>query len=187
MQSRFDHTREPVGKIYRDAQIYGEKRVEIGDLSREMTKSLVNDLNDAIRIGRKEFEGRQFYITVAEKRDLMMKNAFIRRLIKTKYRPYPEANTIVFKHVPNTDSTYFCWELPERHHMKNMLACPEIFDPQTLQKLKDWERFRLEKFGFICTENHSWKEDPLYVGDTLISHKETPRISVVSESKHIEC
>ena len=94
-QSRFDPTRQTAGAIYRDAQIHGEKQIITGDMNYELRKSLVDDLNDTVKQGSIDFEGRPFYITVYERRDLQMKNAFIRRLYKTVYRPYPEQDTLV--------------------------------------------------------------------------------------------
>ena len=167
--SRFDPSRQTAGAIYRNAQIHGEKQLITGDMNYELRKSLVDDLNDTVIQGTKDFEGRPFYITVYERRDLQMKNAFIRRLYKTVYRPYPEADTLVFRVVPYTNAIYFCWELPQRAHMLNMLACPDLYDPAELQKFRQWENERLEHFGFIKDEMGNWRDNPLYSGDKLIA------------------
>lgn len=168
-QSKYDPSRKTVGAIYRDAQLYGEKQLITGDMNYELRKSLVDDLNDTIKQGTLDFEGRPFYITVHEKRDLQMPNAFIRRMIKTVYRPYPEDDTLVFRVIPYTNKIYFCWELPHRTNMLNMLACPDIYPEDQLQKFRHWENMRLEHFGFRKDENGNWKENPLYRGDTLVS------------------
>src|SRR5437762_763548 len=118
MKSTFSD-RETVGTIYRDAQINGEKNVIVGDITYELRKSLVEDLNDTIFVGRQEFEERQFYIIVYEKWDYQMQKAFVRRLIKREKRPYPEADTSVYKVIPNEDKVYFCWDLPHRNQMLN--------------------------------------------------------------------
>ena len=166
--SKYDPNRKTVGAIYRDAQFNGEKQIICGDMNYELRKSLVEDLNDTIVQGTKEFEGRQFYITVHEKRDLQMKNAFLRRMIKTVYRPYPEDDTLVFKIVPYTNEVFFCWELPHRTNMLNILSCPDLYDPSDIQKYRHWENMRLEHFGFKKDENGNWIENPFY-NDKLIS------------------
>ena len=168
-QSKDDPTRKTVGAIYRDAQFSGEKQIITGDMNYELRKSLVEDLNETIKQGSIDFEGRPFYITVHEKRDLQMKNAFIRRMIKTVYRPYPEDDTLVFKVNPYSNNVYFCWELPHRTNMLNMLACPDLYDAQILQKYRDWENMRLEVFGFMKNDMGNWIENPLYRGDKIVS------------------
>ena len=168
-QSRFDPSRYSVGKIYRDAQITGEKQIVTGDMNYEMRKSLVDDLNDTIIAGTSEFEGRQFYIQVYEKWDLVMKKALVRKLYKSKYRPYPEADTLVFKIIPYSNQVYFCWQLPQRGHMVNELQCPELYPESQLMQYRHWENDRLEHFGFMKDEEGNWKENPLFSGDILVS------------------
>jgi len=175
-QSKYDPTRKTVGAIYRDAQFNGEKQIITGDMNFEMRKSLVEDLNDTIKQGSIDFEGTPFYITVHEKRDLQMKNAFLRRMIKTKYRPYPEDDTLVFRILPYSNHVYFCWELPHRSNMLNMLACPDIYPADQLQKYRHWEGMRLEHFGFMKNEEGNWTENPSYRGDTLVTN--TPQESL---------
>lgn len=177
-QSKYDPTRKTVGAIYRDAQFNGEKQIITGDMNYELRSSLVVDINDTVKQGSIDFEGRPFYITVHEKRDLQMKNAFLRRMIKTVYRPYPEDDTLVFRVVPAANDVYFCWELPHRSNMLNMLNCPDLYPPEQLQLYRRWENMLLEYFGFMKDEKGDWKENPLYRGDKLISH--TPEASQVS-------
>lgn len=185
-KSRFDPSRENVGKIYRDAQFTGEKQVICGDMNYELRKSLIEDLNDTVKQGTIDFEGRQFYITVYEKRDLQMKNAFIRRMIKTKYRPYPEADTLVFKVIPYSNQIFFCWELPARYEMLNMLNTsdlrPENWQQEQLQTFRDWENMKLENFGFMKNENGDWKENPLYQYDILVSESPDKPKQIVAVS-----
>ncbi len=168
-QSKYDKSRKTVGAIYREAQLKGERQIITGDMNYELRKSLVDDLNDTVKQGCKDFDGRPFYITVHEKRDLQMPNAFIRRMIKTKYRPYPEDDTLVFKVIPYTMEVYFCWELPHRSVMLNMINAQELFDQKDLQKIRRWENMQLEYFGFMKNEEGNWKENPLYSGDELVS------------------
>jgi hypothetical protein len=170
-QSKYDPTRKTVGAIYRDAQFNGEKQIITGDMNYELRKSLVEDLNDTVVQGSVDFEKRPFYITVHEKRDLQMKNAFIRRMLKTIYRPYPEDDTLVFRVIPYTNEIYFCWELPHRSNMLNMLNCPDLFPPEQLQLLRRWENMQLEHFGFKKNQEGNWVENPSYLGDKLVSLK----------------
>lgn len=177
-QSLYDSSRKTVGAIYNDAQRYGEKQVITGDMNYELRKSLAEDLNDTIKQGYIDFGRIPFYITVHEKRDLQMKNSFIRRMIKTPYRPYPEDDTLVFNIIPYTDEVYFCWELPHRTNMINMLNCPDIYDPTILDRFRRWENMQLEYFGFMKDQEGNWKENPLYQGDTLVSIKKPDDCSV---------
>ena len=89
-KSKIDPTRETVGKIYRDAQINGERGVVIGDVNHEIKKDLVVDINEAIEQGTKEMNGQPFYLAIYEKYDLMLKKGLVRIRKITKYRPYPE-------------------------------------------------------------------------------------------------
>ncbi len=171
MRSLIDPSRDTVGTIYRNAQLYGEKQIITGDMNFELRKSLADDINDTVKRGTEEFGGNKFYITVYEKRDLQMKNAFIRRMIKTKYRPYPEADTLVFKVLPYAETVHFCWELPQRAHMINELNNPDLYDSERLYKYRRWENLQLEHFGFVKNDEGNWKENPLYRGDMLISSK----------------
>jgi hypothetical protein len=181
-QSWIDPSRDTIGSIYAKAQIYGEKQLVVGDMNYEMKKSLADDLNDAIKDGTKDFEGRPFYIRVYEKWDLQMKKALLRRMYKMVYRPYPEADSLVFKVIPYANDVYFCWELPARHEMINELGCPELYDSERLQMYRDWENMKLEKFGFIKDDLGNWKEAPNFRGDLKISqhNDRTATVSLAS-------
>ncbi len=168
-QSLIDPTRQTVGAIYRDAQATGEKVLVVGDLNYEMRKSLVEDINDTIFVGNQEYEGRPFYITVYEKWDYQMQKAFVRRLVKTVYRPYPETDTSVYKVIPFTNEVFFCWELPHRNNMLNMLACPDLYDAKDLARYRAWENMQLDQYGFMKDELGNWKENPLYRADKLLT------------------
>lgn len=188
-QSKYDPSRKTVGAIYRDAQFSGEKQIITGDMNYELRKSLVEDINDTVIQGTKDFEGKPFYITVHEKRDLQMKNAFIRRMLKTVYRPYPEDDTLVFRVIPYTASIYFCWELPHRSNMINMLSCPDLYDPEILHKFRQWENMQLENYGFMKNNEGNWVENPMYRGDKLVSNKDqdVKPISVSKTCKELMC
>lgn len=167
--SRIDPTRNTVGSIYRNAQIYGEKQIITGDMNYEMRKSLADDINDTIVSGTKDYEGRPFYIRVYEKWDLQMKKALVRRLYKTVYRPYPESDSLVFKVIPYTNEVYWCWELPARHEMINELNNPDLYDAERLLKYRRWENMQLDHFGFMKDDLGNWKENPHWRGDYLMS------------------
>ncbi len=168
-QSLIDPSRKTAGAIYRDAQINGERGVVIGDVNHEIKKDLVNDINEAIEQGLKsdEFKDKPFYLAIYEKYDLMMKRGLVRIRKITKYRPYPEQDTMVFRVFPNGD-VYFCWELPHRSQMLNILNSPDIFDPDRVSTIRRWENHQLEYFGFTKDDDGNWVENPLYRGDFLM-------------------
>lgn len=166
-QSKIDLTRETAGKIYRDAQINGEKGVVIGDVNHEIKKDLVKDINEAIEQGEKEMGGKPFYLAIYEKYDMMLKRGLVRLRKITKYRPYPEQDTMVF-HVYPGGTVYFCWELPHRSQMMNVLMNPGLYDPEYVQLIKRWENLQLEYFGFKKDAEGNWVENELYRGDYLL-------------------
>lgn len=169
MKSLIDPTRDTVGSIYRDAQINGERGVVIGDVNHEIKKDLVKDINEAIQKGREhpDFAGKAFYLAFYEKYDLMLKKGLVRIPKITKYRPYPEQDTMVFHVYPN-DDVYFCWELPHRTQMMNILMNPTLYPADQVEKLKRWENLQLEYYGFTKDENGNWIENPCYRGDMLL-------------------
>lgn len=166
-KSKIDPTRNTVGSIYRDVQIHGEKGVVIGDVNHEITKDLVKDINEAIEQGSKEMERKPFYLAIYEKYDLMLKKGLVRIRKITKYRPYPEQDMMCFHIYPNGD-IYFCWELPHRSQMMNILMSPDLFDPARVEMIKRWENLQLEYFGFSKDNDGNWVENPLYRGDYLM-------------------
>jgi hypothetical protein len=109
-----------------------------------------------------------FYLCIYEKYDLQLKKGLIRIRKITKYRPYPEQDTMVFHVYPGGD-VFFCWELPHRSQMMNVLTSPQLFDPEYVQLIKRWENLQLEYFGFTKDENGFWVENSMYRGDTLTS------------------
>lgn len=172
-KSIIDPTRKTVGSIYRDAQISGERGVIIGDVNHEVKKGLVEDINIAIFQGSKELEGKPFYLAIYEKYDLMLKKGLVRIPKITKYRPYPEQDSMVFHVYPGSNEVYFCWGLPHRSHMLNMLNSSELrpqqWEQEELQLFRHWENLRLEHFGFKKDNDGNWVENTLYRGDKLVS------------------
>lgn len=153
--------RKTVGAIYRDAQLAKhDEFVTNGDLTNELQSSLVEDLNETITDGTKDFGGRPFYITVHEKKDLQMPRAILRRILKTLYRPYPEDDTLVFYHDPRSFKTYFCWCLPHWSEMDNMLDCESLYEPEMITQIRAWKNLDLYHFGFTKDEIGDWKANP---------------------------
>lgn len=176
-RSLFDPSRETVGKIYRDAQIASHDQYVInGDLTHELTKSLVDDINDTIIEGTKEFNANPFFITVYEKKDLQMPRAILRRLYKTRYRPYPEDDTVVFSVNPKANDVRFCWCLPHHQEMDNMLINSHLFDKDMVGSIKAWKLNDLFHFGFTKDSSGNWMPNPHYKDKPL----EKPRRVLVS-------
>lgn len=176
-QSLLDPSRKTVGAIYRDAQIEGEKGVIIGDVNHEITKDLVQDINEAIEAGEKEMNGKPFYLAIYEKYDIMLKRGLVRIRKLTKYRPYPEQDTMVF-HVYPGATVYFCWELPHRTQMMNILMNPGLYDPERVQLIKRWENLQLEYFGFKKDDKGNWVENELFRGDLLLGGQQAPKKTI---------
>jgi hypothetical protein len=171
IKSHIDPNRNTAGSIYRDAQINGEKGVVIGDVNYEIKKDLVKDINEAIEQGEKEMQGKPFYLAIYEKYDLMLKKGLVRIRKITKYRPYPEQDSMVF-HIFPGGTVYFCWELPHRSQMLNILQCPDLFDPEYVALIRRWDNLQLEYFGFTKDENGNWVENPCYRGDFLMGSQD---------------
>lgn len=145
--SKYDPSRDTVGAIYKGIQKPGsEDTLTAGDVVNELMKGLVDDLNETI--ASNPFDGRSFYITIHEKKDLQMPRAFLRRLIKTEYRPYPEDDTTVFRVNPKSGDVRFCWCLPHWSEMDNMLANEWQYDREMISHIKAWKANDLTPFGF---------------------------------------
>ena len=165
VQSRIDPSRKTVGAIYREAAEKNSDAFVInGDLTSELERSLVDDLNETI--ASNPFENQPFYITVYEKKDLQMKRAFLRRLYVSKYRPYPEDDTLVFHVEPNTNKVKFCWCLPHHTEMDNMLINCTLYNTDLINDILAWKAMNLGHFGFTFVpvfkkDLHLWKDSEL--------------------------
>jgi hypothetical protein len=158
-QSTYDPSRKTVGAIYRDAQMAPhDSHVTNGDLTNELMSSLICDLNETI--ASNPFDGKPFYITIHEKKDLQMPRAILRRMITTKYRPYPEDDTVVFSVDPKTNDIRFCWCLPHHTEMDNMLANENLFNTEMVYQIKCWKRLDLQCFGFMKDQIGNWIPNP---------------------------
>lgn len=170
-QSQYDPSRKTVGAIYREAQLAPhDDYVVNGDLTHELTKSLVDDLNDTI--ASNPYEGKPFYITIHESKDLLMKRCIKRRMITTKYRPYPEDDTLVFfvKDIPTND-VRFCWCLPHHTEMTNILMNFNLYEPEYVQQIRSWKMYDLHPFGFMKTVDGNWTTNPHYEDQKLGAEK----------------
>ena len=163
-QSKKDPTRENVGKIYSDAQKTKE-RVEVGDMKREMMKSLVDDLNECLKSN--PFQDRPFYCNVYEKKDLQMKNAILRRLYVTVYRPWPEDDTMVFWMNPKSSEVRFCWCLPHWAEMDNILNNAMLYDNELVSKIVSWKYMNYAPFGFVKDALGNWISNPNWIDKKL--------------------
>src|SRR5574337_248608 len=160
-KSHYDPSRDTVGKIYRDLQLNNPNQIiEVGDMSNSMIPDLVDDINDAIKQGTQDFNGRPFYVLIHEKKDLQMRSALLRRILKQVWRPYPEDDTTVFWHDPKSFETRFCWSLPHWSEMDNMLNSHKLFDPNMIEEIRAWKRNDLYHFGFEKDDMGNWKANP---------------------------
>lgn len=164
-QSQYDPSRPTVGKIYRDAQMeYDGIPILTGDMSNEVTKGLVEDINDALSSfslhSLAKNNGDPFYLMIHEKKDLQMKSAIARRMLYFGYRPWPEDDTVVFWKNPKTNELRFCWALPHWSEMDNMIANPDQFDPELIEHVKAWKKYDLKPFGFYYHKELKWVPNP---------------------------
>lgn len=157
--SSVDPARDTVGKIYVDAAKNNtDPFVEAGDLTNELMKSLVDDLNDNIKSD--PFNGRAFYVTVIERKDLLMPRAINRELRNTLYRPWPEDDTVVFRVFPNSNVIKFCWCLPHHTEMDNILLNKHLYNSQMVNDIKAFKDFDLLHFGFVKNNEDKWQAYP---------------------------
>lgn len=175
-KSLYDQSRDTVGKIYRDANMNNhETYIEVGDMSRELTTSLIEDINDAIKnfdtgIGiSADLVGKPYFMMIHESKDLQMKTAIRRRILYFGYRPYPEDDTVVFWKDPKTQDLRFCWCLPHWSEMDNVLNNPDGYEKDYIDQIQAWKKENLKPFGFYYDKelrwipNPKWKDQPLTV------------------------
>ena len=170
-RSHYDPTRDTVGKIYRDAQFQNrhEDQIEIGDMGRELTTSLIEDINDAIK--NFDIKGKPYYLMIHEKKDLQMKQALARRILYFGYRPWPEDDTTVFWKDPKTQDLRFCWCLPHWSEMDLTLMNEAQFDPEYISQIKAWKDYDLTAFGFYHDPDLKWIPNPKWKDKPIDSFK----------------
>lgn len=164
-QSRFDPSRQTVGAIALEAR-KNTTPIECGDMTREVMKSFIDDLNE--RIISNPFEGRPFYITLVERKDLVHKNMIHRSMVATPYRPYPENNTVVFYCDYPTGMIKLCWTLPHWSEMNNMLDNKDQFDYKMLSDIYAWRTENLLYFGFSRDKEGKPFDNGIYRNDQIL-------------------
>lgn len=137
--------RDTVGSIALKAQ-QNQQSIEVGDMSRELMPQLVADLNEAIQSN--PFDDRPFFIIIHEKKDLMLKNVILRRVIKQERRPYPEPGTSVFWTNPKDHEVRFCWSLPHWSSFPNYIENAKKYHRDQIKDIVAYNLERLEHFGF---------------------------------------
>jgi len=150
--------RDTVGTIAQLAA-KSQERVQVGDMARAMMPQLVDDLNDAI--ASNPFDDRPFYIVIHEKKDLLLTNTILRRMLKQEYRPYPEENTHVFWTNPKNQETLFCWSLPHKTEFPNILTNASQYSKEFVKDIIAYQHERLDHFGFYKAGMKD-KKTPIY-------------------------
>jgi hypothetical protein len=140
-----------------------------------MVNSLIDDLNETI--ASNPFEGKNFYINVVEERDLQMPNALKRRMFVSKYRPYPEDNTLVFHVEPKSNRVKYCWDIPHHSELPNILINAHLYDHEYVQRIKDWLNNDLSNFGFVKVS----------MGNSQVEGYEEKTINAYRESYYNYC
>jgi hypothetical protein len=75
-------------------------------------------------------------------------------------------------HVYPGGNVYFCWELPHRSQMINIIMNENLYDRKQVQQIKHWENLQLEHFGFTKDDEGNWIENKLYRGDFLLGSQD---------------
>ena len=173
--SLYDPSRKTVGALYRDLQMKENKeRVTVGDMTNELKSSLVVDLNETIESD--PHQGRDFYITVHESKDLQMPSLIRRRMLTSVYRPYPEDDTLVFWVSPSKSQVLFCWCLPHWSEMDNMLANEGLFEADLIREIKAWKNFDLYHFGFTKSPMGDWIPNEHFKDKPMTENQNTFKI-----------
>jgi hypothetical protein len=177
-KSLYDQSRDTVGKIYRDANLNNhETYIEVGDMSRELMTSLVEDINqtfDDWDHGRgisADLIGKPYYLMIHESKDLQMKTAIKRRMLYFGFRPYPEDDTVVLWKNPKTQDVRFCWCLPHWSDMDNVLNNPLEYDPEYVFQIKSWKEVNLKPFGFYWDDEERWLPNRKWTDRKIEQHE----------------
>jgi hypothetical protein len=158
-QSRFDPSRENVGKIARDAVMrHDGTPIEVGEMKGAILPDLVNDINENLM--KDPYNGKPFYLLITEHKDLQMKNAMFRRPFIKPYRPWPEDNTMVFWKDPKTQELRFCWDIPHWSEIDNILQNPFLWDENLVKDAIAWKTFDMGHFGFFYHKEYKWIPNP---------------------------
>lgn len=117
----------------------------VGDLGHELMPDLLEDLNNTIQSD--PYDGKPFFIIIHEKKDLLLKNMIMRRMVTKLKRPYPEPNLTVFWTNPKTGETRFCWSLPHQSTFLEYTLNPDKYDKDQINDIKAFQKENLEHFG----------------------------------------
>lgn len=168
--SLFDQSRPNVGKIYRDTQMgYKGGAVVLGDLGNELKKGMIDDINEGLALD--PYNGKPFYLTMCEKRDLQMPNSIYRSRTIKSYRPWPEAGTMVLWKNPRDDEVRFCWDLPRPEEMEIVLQNQFQYDNDQIAQIVAWKTFDMAFFGFYYHKKLKWIPNPKFKGDKRVEQK----------------
>lgn len=137
--------RDTIGTIALKARSKND-RIAVGDMAHEFMPQLVEDLNEAIESN--PFEDRPFYIVIHEKKDLLLTNTILRRVIRQEYRPYPEPNMSVWWTDPKTHETRFCWSLPHQTTFVQYLENASKYHKDQIKDILAYKMERMDHFGF---------------------------------------
>lgn len=137
--------RETIGSIALNASKLNE-RVCVGDMARELMPQLVEDLNKAILSN--PFENQPFFITIHEKKDLLLTNVIKRRVVVSAFRPYPEPATSVFWTDPKNGEVRFCWSLPHTSEFYNYLFNAYKYCKDQIKDIVAYNKECMAHFGF---------------------------------------
>lgn len=141
-----------MGAIYKElADKNTTPFVENGDLTHSFMQSLVNDLNEWVMLN--PYEGKSFYIRIKEKKDLQMKRAYYRIPHIFPYRPYPEHDTTCYWVDPNRQEVKFCWDIPHRSLMDNIIINWPEYDKNLVNTCRAWLSEDMSFFGFKWIEH----------------------------------
>lgn len=174
-QSKYDPSRKTIGALYNDLKSKQDgNRIEVGEMTESLIPGLVEDLNKCIL--SKPYGDLPFYIMIHEKKDMQMVNSILRRIITTKYRPWPEDDTIVFYHDPLKFETLFCWLLPHHTEMDNILANWNLYDKEYVNEIKRWKNYDLNHFGFEKVGiGNEWIPNPLWKDKNIEEFAKKPK------------
>lgn len=169
--------RDTVGTIAQQA-LRSKERVTCGDMSNELIKSCADDINETIAI--KPYGDRPFYITIHEKKDLQIRNAILRRVVHTEYRPFPEPNTSVFWADPVSGEVNYCWSLPHQTLFRQYLSSPSKYAHDTIKFILAYNMERNDIFGFY---KHGENEKGVPIYFPIPGFKYKPLINIKNHRK----
>ncbi len=121
--------RDPIGKIATDLSQKTPDSRDPVELQREMQKTYMKDLLEAVDRGYKKYS-RDFFIHVETKNESLLKNVFRHYFIDRQTCPTPNYDQSVYKYDKQKGEIQYLWTIPDRgtaHHLKDnaLLVAPE--------------------------------------------------------------